>query len=41
MLSAVVSMASVVCVCVLLLADVPMEEEWLVILLVGLCVAMF
>jgi hypothetical protein len=34
-------MAAVVAVCVLLLAEVPMDEQWLVVLLTGLCVAMF
>jgi hypothetical protein len=34
-------MAVVVAVCVLLLVEVPMDEEWLVVLLTGLCVAMF
>ena len=34
-------MVAVVGVCVLLLAEIPMEEEWLVVLLTGLCVCMF
>jgi hypothetical protein len=34
-------MAAVVGVCVLLLAEVPMDEQWLVVLLTGLSVVMF